>query len=177
MGQAMRIHLSLLLLASACTDDPFNGNGATDAAIHGDDGDASTGEPDAGTGDAMDSGSEPEHDAAPPGKQRCEGGDFETAPSGAACDPTRIEGGGLLDCYGPPKGQHCDEIVVDIAYGAETPAGVQCTHNGSAPPICRYVGDQDGGSSAGDLDDATLEALCALTESDPELVVRCSVYE
>lgn len=114
---------------------------------------------------------------------RCDGGSYTTAPSGAACDATHIVGAGLVHrCYALPKGQFCDDFSFDIPDGADAgaiPSAFRCDST-SPGSRCHLVQPNEAGlleSYHIVLDDAALEAACAVTAAYPDVRVRCVVYE
>jgi hypothetical protein len=178
----MRPYFSLMLVTSfvACNSDHAGGQadgggdsmGAEDAGNRGD----AASDP----GKADDSGSAaddddddddegPGRDAGPPSR-RCEGGTYTTAPSGAACDPSHFT---FRDCAGPPLGMYCDLLIVQIGQGEQVPEGFECEAAFEGKRRCEWMFSSTGHN----LDEPALEAVCALTVSEPPHQVACILLE
>jgi hypothetical protein len=171
IGGLVLVFSSVGLLALACGGD-------TDAAgpseeTHDGAADATPG----ARGDASGEAASEPVDAAPfvPGS-RCAGATYLTAPSGAACDPKRIEQQRGLEgsCYGPGVGAFCRRFQVSVLASEEgaLPAGFVCGSAELGVKTCVWpLGD--GAASSNVLDDAALEAACAVTTALPTANVSC----
>lgn len=167
----MRASLALLpalfvpLAAIACGGGTEGSSGASplDAALEADAGDAAS-QADAATFDAP-------FDAA---TRRCPGASYTTAPSGATCDPNRIEHSRGLEgsCYGPGVGSTCDrlQVSVQVADQGKLPPGFVCGSPELGVVTCMW---QFGDATVHAIDDAALEGACAVTAALPTASVLC----
>lgn len=155
------------------------------AAACGNDEDAArSGSSDAGTEAAIafDASDEGAFDATTEGSTssipRCPGATYERAPSGAACDPERIERQRGLEgsCYGPAVGDGCRRLEVSVAPSedaAALPLGFACTLFDGGAQTCQWTFDDDA-STIHLIDEAALEGACGATTALPDATVLCT---
>jgi hypothetical protein len=109
---------------------------------------------------------------------RCLGGTYATAPSGAACDPRRIERAGSLEgpCFGPPVGVFCDRLIVTVRAEevSSLPPGFVCGSPELGVVTCVWPFPDD--ASAHVLDAAALEGACAATQAVSDATVYCVIH-
>jgi hypothetical protein len=131
--------------------------------------------------DVLDAGTDaaPDVEAVRDGASstRCRGASYETSPSGAPCDPRRIEQARGLEgtCYGPAVGEFCDELLISVPASdrSSVPPGFVCGSPELGVVTCTW-------SFAGDasrvLDSAALEGACAATVAFPTVTVSCVLF-
>jgi hypothetical protein len=157
------------LLALACGGSSVAGSGA----------DASDGAPDTTTGASGDAAPDVLDAALVVAMSRCAGATYGAAPSGAACDPRRIEQQRGLEgsCYGPAVGAFCYRFQVSVPAGDEgaLPSGFVCGSAELGVKTCVWSFGDDAASSHA-IDDAALEAACAVTIALPTASVLCVNY-
>ncbi len=110
---------------------------------------------------------------------RCDAADYTTAPSGAACVPSRfLQLNGLRGvCYGPPIGEGCNLLSLELTPTETPPPNFICgPDDRQVPPRpdirdCKWIFNGD--ASHGLIDSATVEAVCAVTVAYPNHVVAC----
>ena len=112
---------------------------------------------------------------------RCQSSTYTQAPSGAACEPLRfLQANGLAgNCYAPPIGATCQDLLIDLSTTEPAPAGFHCGPDRSTPKdpniqSCRWVFADD--MQFGRIDAAALEAVCAATVAYPKHSVLCLNY-
>jgi hypothetical protein len=109
---------------------------------------------------------------------RCPGGTYATAPSGAACDPRRIERSGSLEgpCLGPPVGTFCDRLIVTVRPEevSSLPSGFVCGSPELGMVTCVWSFPDDASVHA--LDAAALEGACAATQAVSDATVSCVIH-
>jgi hypothetical protein len=109
---------------------------------------------------------------------RCFGATYSTAPGGAMCDPNRIERSGSFDppCYGPGVGAFCDrlEVTVQVSDEGALPPGFVCGDPELGVATCRWSFDDDAAVHA--IDEAALEAACAVTRALSTAKVLCAIH-
>lgn len=162
------------LLALACGGSSVADSGADSGA------DARDGASDTTTGDAAGNEAPDVLDAAQVfARSRCAGATYGAAPSGAACDPRRIEQQRGLEgsCYGPAVGAFCRSFQVSVPSGDEgaLPSGFVCGLAELGIKTCVWsFGDDAAFTHA--IDNAALEAACAVTVALPTASVTCVNY-
>lgn len=162
------------LFALAC-------GGSSDADPGADGADARDGGPDTTTstpGDAAGGDASDLLDAAQVfATPRCAGATYGAAPSGAACDPRRIEQQRGLEgsCYGPAVGAFCRSFQVSVPSADEgaLPSGFVCDSAELGIKTCVWSFGDDAASRHA-IDDAALEAACAVTIALPTANVVCA---
>ena len=124
-------------------------------------------------GKAADAGSD--RDADPDRKRRCTGASYQTAPSGAPCNPWRfVHAQGLAGlCYGPELDAFCDELELYVPVAEPAPEGFVCAdEDEGGERRCQWPATQESHK----LDEAAIEAACALTVANPPRDVGCVIY-
>jgi hypothetical protein len=107
----------------------------------------------------------------------CPGSKYSTAPSGAPCDPARIRRGGGLVAWGCGAGigDSCDTLTFELESNVVPPPGFECGSADAGIRQCRWIFDHDS-SRGGYIDNAALEAACAITTQLPMREVLCAVH-
>jgi hypothetical protein len=112
---------------------------------------------------------------------RCGASTYTTAPGGGACDPEHFvfaagRGGGN-HCFAPPAGTFCDVLQVSVFSldASSLPPGFSCGSAELGVTTCVYA-LHDGGAN-GTLDDAAINAACAVTVALPQSTVSCIIYD
>lgn len=158
------------LVALACGGSSVADSGA----------DARDGAPDTTTGPPGDAAGNEAPDvldaAQVVARSRCAGATYGAAPSGAACDPRRIEQQRGLEgsCYGPAVGAFCRRFQVSVSSGDEgaLPSGFVCGSAELGIKTCVWSFGDDAASTHA-IDNAALEAACAVTIALPTASVVC----
>lgn len=161
------------LLALAC-----GGSAVADSGADASDGasDSTTGTPRDGAGDGTPDVREVLDAALVSAKSRCAGATYGTAPSGAACDPRRIEQQRGLEgsCYGPAVGAFCHDLQVSVPSRDEgaLSSGFVCGSAELGIKTCVWSFGDDAASRHA-IDDAALEGASAVTIALPTANVVC----
>jgi hypothetical protein len=118
-----------------------------------------------------------------PGWARCNGSTYTSSPSGNACDPSRIWLVHASGCEGATVGTYCDffEIVIALADQPKLQRGWVCEDAGVSSTLrCHWpLSGDTPGALYGSIDDAALDAACAVTALGTACpyVVSCGVLE